>query len=167
MEARRPCLYCFAELDQPSIDCPACGRRDEPRLRARWGSLRPKDVRFDRRLRWVGIAVMLLAVPIGVLLVLGLGWEGGRDVAALLAYLGLLGWIGGVKGVARARKLTRRELETDRTVERLSFYLLLILPMAALAVGYLDRESALLALAYLGAMVIWRAWSERRRAHPS
>ena len=107
--------------------CDACGKRNEPRLFARYRSLRPKDVRFDRAMRWLGA---MLAIAFYVLaLVFDELWF------AVLAYFSLTFWVYAVPGFRTGRRWrdrSRAERASSMQVARIIMggILLMSLPIS-------------------------------------
>jgi hypothetical protein len=94
--------------------CDACGKRNEPRLFARYRSLRPKDVRFDRLTRWTG-AVLCLGFY-----VLALAFD--ELWFVIPAYLALIFWVLALPGLRTGRRFrdrSRAERATHTKVGRI------------------------------------------------
>lgn len=116
MSASHACLFCFAPISSMGARCDACGKRNEPRLFARYRSLRPQDVRFDRVARWLGALLTLGGYAFA--LVFDELW------IALLAFVSLIFWCHAIPGIRTGRRLRDRSRAERATIARVQSIML-------------------------------------------
>jgi hypothetical protein len=133
--------------------CGACGKQNEAKLFARYRSLRPEDVRFDRFMRWLGATLCVGFYALA--LVFDEYWF------ALPALLALVFWVHAIPGLRTGRRLRDRS-RADRAqhtkVQRIILGGLLLISLPISAGQSWDHWSWQWSAAYAAAL-IWTWWT--------